>query len=247
MSAHASGPVQSGFELVERVAGSVALQRISFDRDETDSYRLSLEPLGEQAHPLPSKADILPLLPAGSRWVDAVGWRSFVALPFVAAQAPDALLIGAEGVVPHLTRGAFPIARAFLIPRKAAAAVLQELAARIHGGPGLEETSALTYGVIASTARTPSEHHPYEAWMLRQAAACYRSASAFLLRTLLLSEDQVPGASTTGVSWLRHLAGDRPALGRSQYLVATVPSLRERFSLSARIKLKLHEYVGPSP
>ena len=86
--------IGEGLALVEALA-SFGSHRISFDRDTSDSYTLTLERLGateeagvgvgigRAAGQDVRKDQLLPLLPRGSRWHAALGWRSFVVLPFV--------------------------------------------------------------------------------------------------------------------------------------------------------------------
>lgn len=104
--------VERGFDALDSILGPHASHRVELRRDATDSFAVSistLDPLGD----LLSKEDVLPLLPVGSTWQTAIGWRSFYGVPF-RRQTKLHLALGAEGILRHATRGAYPIAKVFL-------------------------------------------------------------------------------------------------------------------------------------
>jgi hypothetical protein len=236
--------------LVEAVAPPLASHRIAFDRDATDSFVLALERLAlpdGAREPIGTnvvgkdvgKDDLLPLLPRGSSWNPAVGWRSFVVIPF---ELPGvcAAAVGVEGVVPHASRGAFPVMRAFLMPAENVPVALSRLAAGLPGtGRGAEWLERRCF-IQISDARTPAEHQQHEGPMLRAAAEAWGFGEKKLLRTLLLSDDQAPWPRR----WrdkLRELAEDA---NPPSYLVATVPAIRAQFSRSTRLTLLRKEILG---
>ena len=185
------------------------------------------------------KDDLLPLLPRGSRWNPAVGWRSFVVLPF---EVPGicAAAVGVEGVVPHASRGAFPVMRALLVRAENVSSVLSQLAAQLPGTGRLAESLDRRCFVKISSARSPSEHQQHEGPMLRAAAEAWKFGERKLLRTLLLSDDQTPWPKR----WrdkLRELAADAD---NPSYLVATVPAIRAQFSRATRLTLFRKELLG---
>jgi hypothetical protein len=230
--------VAEALALIETIA-PLASHELSFDRDATDSFALKLERLREGAGAGAGKArrdvpkdDLLPLLPQGSRWNPAVGWRSFVVLPF---ERPGicAAAVGVEAVVPHASRGAFPIMRAFLMPAENISPALCRLAS---GLPSPDRSPELLdrRGVIRiSNARSPGEHEQHEGLMLRAAAESWRFGEPRLLRTLMLSDDQAP--------WPRHWSETLREMthdtSRPPYLIATVPAIRAQFSRSTRLTL----------
>jgi hypothetical protein len=229
--------------LVEAIA-PLASHRISFDRDETDSFALTLErlslPKGSAAiEPELQKDDLLPLLPRGSQWNPAVGWRSFVVLPF---DVPGvcAAAVGVEGIVPHASRGAFPMMRAFLISAEKISVGLSQLAALLPDAGRISELLYRRCFIKTSDARSPREHQQWEGAMLRAAAEAWRAAEPRLLRTLLLSEDQAP--------WPRHWTDQLRELALDadgpSYLVATVPAIRDQFSRSTRFTLWRKDLLG---
>jgi hypothetical protein len=237
--------VAEALALVEAVA-PLASHRISFDRDETDSFALTLERLrlpdasaAMKAEPELKKDALLPLLPRGSQWNPAVGWRSFVVLPFV-VPGVCAAAVGVEGIVPHASRGAFPVMRAFLISAEKISVALAELAASLPDAGRISESLHRRRFIKTSEARSPREHQQWEGAMLRAAAEAWRSGEAKLLRTLMLSEDQAPW-SRQWTDTLRELTLD--ADGPS-YLVATVPVIRAQFSPSTRFTLWRKELLG---
>jgi hypothetical protein len=221
----------------------LASHSISFDRDQTDSFALTLQrltrPDGADSLKDVRKDDLLPLLPRGSHWNPAVGWRSFVVLPF---DIPGicAAAVGVEGVVPHASRGAFPIMRAFLMPAKSIPVALSQLAATLPATGGISELLDRRCFIKISDARSPSEHERYEGPMLRAAAEAWRFGEQKLLRTLMLSDDQAPWPRRW-TDKLREMALDS---NHSSYLVATVPAIRAQFSRSTRLTLLRKEILG---
>lgn len=230
--------VHSALDLVEKIASSCApLQRIDYLRDDTDSYVVKLDP-SDTTGRLPTKLDLFQyqLLPSGSQWV--VGWRSFVALPFATREIHDGVVVGAEGCLPHPTRGAFPVFRGFYLRESQVSNVLEQIASEVaHGG----REKRGTYGVINSSSATPDEHVPLEALMLRHAAAYYRHNESIVLRTALIAENELPtGMPSTFLGRSLNWFKDAPTL----YLVASVPAIRARFSAKADTWLKAHEHMG---
>lgn len=236
--------IGDGLALVETLA-PFGSHRISFDRDTSDSFTLTLQRLaageaaGQDVRQDVQKDQLLPLLPRGSRWHPALGWRSFVVLPF---EVPGvcAAAVGMEGVVPHSSRGAFPIMRAFLMQADRVSPALLRLAAGLPAVLGVAGLLDRRGVVIPSDALSAVDHQRYEAPMLLAAAEAWRSGEAKLLRTVLLSDDQAPWPRRWTEA-LREAAMDE---GGRSYLVATVPPIRAQFSRSTRLTLWKKAVLG---
>lgn len=228
--------VGDGLALVESIA-SFGSHRVSFDRDSSDSFAVTVDRLTSDPGGEVRKDDLLPLLPRGSRWNAAVGWRSFVVQPFELPGICGAA-VGVEAVVPHPSRGAFPIMRAFLMRAESVSPALFQLAGALSAAVlsvGALEQRELVW---SSAARSPQEHQHYEALMLAAVAEAWRRSEPRLLRTIVLSDDQAP--------WVRWWPDKARALttdgGRPPYLVATVPPIRTHFSRSTKLALLWTEF-----
>ncbi len=202
-----------------------AYQHLRFDRDESDSYRIQLETGAASGRAL-TRAQVMPALPVGSRWTDAVGWESYVVFPSNELESPDVAIVGIEYVVPHATRNAYPVFAGALVAMDAVPGILRSIAKRLvpEGAESPSSPVEATYGVVTSKSRSPAEHLPCAAWLLQAAATSFEADDPLLVRTLVLTEDEVPKA--------RHL------LSRS-LLLGTAPPIRSRFSASARAVLSL--------
>lgn len=231
-------PIELGFEAFAHLIAPDASYIVEFDRDASDSYSIGIEtqrppPRGRDL----GKNDVLPLLPLGSRWEPALGWRSFFARPF-AWSGQTWWALGIQGVVRHETRGAYPVSKVALFPPQQFPHLgLEELASRLFSGrfpPG-----PVTYGVLRASSETPAAHARVEAWMLGRAVAAHHARRPLIFRTLVLSEDEVPRlpmlnglVRALGMDELLEMVGASP-----QILVATVPSIRKTFSSGARSSL----------
>ena len=208
--------------LVGRFLKPEAYAVIHVGRNTEDEFSLDLEPGARTRRLALSASDALPLLPAGSRWTDALGWYSYVGIPF-GAVARRWLAVGVEVVRAHPSRGAYPTLEVCLFPfGEPPVAGLIAMSKAID--PDQSEGTAsepLEFwrnpGFIQGTARTPVEHRRVEAMVLRYAARWYEQERALLFRSLVLSEDELPWRTPTG----RH---------HPKYLMATVPAVSEGFS-----------------
>jgi hypothetical protein len=225
--------VTNGFDLIETYLSRNAAYQIHFDRNETDSYGVDVRPSNSGRSTLITKEQVLPLLPAGSRWDAARGWRSFFGLPF-STPAESWMVLGSEGVVAHRTRGSYPIFRGLLfpsqeVPEKELFEMTNEIARSTEG----EIQPKRTYGVIAASSQSQEEHKYVEAWIIRRAVASYRAGVRLLFRTLVLSENEIPSRTI--------------AIDYSDFLIATLPALHDCFSWRTNTWLKLHERLNDTP
>ena len=220
-----SNTVTEGLDLIEQFLSHNAAYRLHFDRDETDSYVINVRASEAGQDSLFSKEQVLPLLPVGSHWDAAQGWRSFFGLPF-SAHGESWVVLGVEGVVVHKTRGSYPVLHGLFFPsRMVPESELLEMANKIAPSTESNTEPKKTYGVIAASSQSQEEHKHVEAWVIRRAVASYRAGVRLLFRTLVLSEDQIP--SQTG------------EIDYSDFLIATVPAIRERFSWTTSAWLNL--------
>lgn len=209
-------------------AATGATQYILFDRDETDSFRIKTEAVDPAVEQF-TRAQLMRVLPVGSRWSDAVGWESYLVFPPTLLTPPGLAVIGLEYVVPHETRGAYPIFGGAALPVDRVSAALARLATTLDG-QGNAYVSA-TYGVVRSDAQDALGYRGRAAWMLRSAAASFANGRPIHVRTLLLTQDEAPGPSALF---------DR---GRN-LLFGTVPALCARFSWTTNQLLTAIERKG---
>ena len=220
-----SDAIQEGLDLVRRSLSAAAFHRVVFSRDETDSYQLLID-ANKGVSPALSRNEISGLLPSGSKWLPACGWRSFFGAPF-GIRGQEWLMIGVEAVVPHSGRGAYPVLHGYCFPfQQFPEGALLEIAQTV-AGRAADCLGAETYGVIESNSREPQDHVGIEGWIIRQAVQAYRARKRLLFRTVILSEGEVPSSHRFRSS-----------------LVATVPSIRRTLSLSARTKLFLSRRIS---
>jgi hypothetical protein len=231
--------IGEGLALIETLA-PLASHRLSFDRDAGDSFAVTIDRLQPVAADVRND-DLLPLLPRGSRWNAAVGWRSFVVLPFESPGLHGAV-VGVEAVVPHATRGAFPVMHGFIIRAEDVAPALGRLAAGLSSsGAGLAVGLPEQKWVIwTSDAQSPAEHQRHESWMIAATADAWRRGEPRLLRTVVLSDDQAPWSR----SWADRLREAASGGARRPYLVATVPPIRAQFLRSTRLALLWRELLA---
>lgn len=180
--------------LAESVADS-ATQHILFDRDEDDSFQIRLEAIRTD-HMQLTREQIAPALPAGSRWADAVGWESYVvySVPRLGSQSSghsnaDLAIVGLEYVLPHPTRTAYPVFAGAVLQARLVATVLRAIAVGLDAD---QRKTAPERVVFKSEARSPDEHRVWAAALLRGSAERYAAGRRPLVRTAVLSEDEVP-------------------------------------------------------
>lgn len=233
-------------ELVEAYLESGAIGRIALNRDPMEGYKISVDWNEEKDCPGPSATDALALLPSGSAWIEALGWHSFIGIPFVWRDRA-LLAVGLEEVIPIPDRGAALQLVLYVHPlSRAPSEGLRQIASGLISPPlrefshydprrlpriAQEAATALCFlsssvvpHPIAAASRTPDEHREIEAKILRRAAATYDRGFPLMFRTLILSESEFPAR-------IRMRAKQRGQLRAihvhfSDWLVATAPMLR---------------------
>jgi len=215
--------VREGLNLLDQFFGGSAKGQVDFFRDKGDSFSIRILPLcdGDEWHL--SEKEALSLIPEGSNWEVAEGWRSFFGHSL---QTRSGLLfvIGAEGILPHKDRGAYPVMRAYTFAAsKIPVTKMEALANKLS--PGCSACGSWR-GIIKTSSNTPAEHQEVEGTIIRLAAAFYRSRQQprLLFRTLILCASRLPRLRSS--------------------LVATVPSIERTFSRADRLRTWLRQRVG---
>jgi hypothetical protein len=218
---------------LDRVAGPGAPFVAEMDRH-AGAYHFQVRRHSESSLPLPARDELLPVVPAGSRWSPAAGWSSFFGWPLEASGrhfwAVGAEEVHAEGSV------AFPLLRVYLHVAPPAA-ILEALAATLdeidrgHPAPGLPGIV-----VVPMTGATPAACAVEQAALLRQASAACARGGRPLYRTALLTEGEV--LPLLGVPFRPPRGVDRCLLGAPEVLTRT-------FSARARAALYLRAFWSP--
>jgi hypothetical protein len=193
-------------KVLDALAGG-AEWSVEFDRDADDNYFIRVARTGGHGGDLHDE-DVLPLIPKGSQWSPAQGWRSFFGR-FLKISGQCWLALGGQSVVAHAFRGAFPRMRVHLFrfekPRTGTVYdinrereyldALVKAVAVIDAGetppwckpyePGVTTT------VIESRATQPQQHTPYEAHILREAKRAYQQDDPLQFRTLILCDAEI--------------------------------------------------------
>ena len=226
-----SGPNLPVLQRVDEWFADGAVSLIKLDRDESDTFNLTIQNLTDSEETIPTRAVAFELLPPGSKWAQVVGWHSYIGIPFP-PKNPHWIALGGETVVEHPTRGAFPVFRAYThqFPLSVKRIeLLRKLADSLYSLSD-EELQAVNgaNGLIRSTSQSPQEHQWIESWIIRYAANLYREQRTlpFLFRTLVLSESQL-----TGEKYPHPRITNNPTC-----MMATVPVIEKTFS---RININL--------
>ena len=215
--------VRDGKSLLDEIFRPNAAIEIAFSRDEKDDFCIDAQLL-PNADALPIDGGLMSLIPSGSRWDAARGWRAFFGRA-ISLSTGDYFMVGMEGVVGHPSRGAYPVMKAFgFTPAKPPIDQLVLLEQRLHR---TEDTCEVgEYGVLRTGSRSPEEHVGVEAKVIRRAIEAYRSGNRFVFRTLIICESQVP-------------RGPRGSL------MATVPSITSAFRKRVKVKLAFCRQISP--
>ncbi len=210
---------------VERCLAAGAAYLVTLKRDERDDYALNLTAL-EAAPTVPLRREqVLEIIPSGSSWSHLLGWHSYFGLP-IPADNPRWVLVGVETVLPHPTRGAFPVLHAYAFAQPVGPllpAHLERLAATINPDNRGVRRLRVHHGLIRALSRTAEEHRSIESWIIREASDMYRKGHPCHFRTLALVDSQLQFLAT------------KPLLVLKPYhLVATVAAIEESFSAQTR-------------
>lgn len=203
------------------------------DRDASDSFALTIVAL-EDVEPV-AKDSVLELVPPGSRWIQALGWHSYFGLPLTIGRETW-WAIGAECIVKHETRGAYPRLRVFLHRQHESAEQAILAVARLLSPEA--DYKQVTYVIMKRvvmrfTAAKPVDMDRCESDLLVRVAHAYRNRERVMFRTVLLCEQEAKPLL---------LRGQVP-MGVDKFLAGCVEPLVATFSRSTRIALKLREVV----
>src|SRR2546423_1663415 len=100
---------------LQKTLNTGASVTVDVRRDRKDNFDIVIRSRTNQATPLLTSDDVLPLLPAGSRWSGAVDSYSYFGIPFHNENGVW-LAIGLIRVLRHSTRGAYPRMTALVFP-----------------------------------------------------------------------------------------------------------------------------------
>jgi len=234
----------SVIQSVDKWFGDGAVSVIKLDRDASDTFNLSVQNLSnsdQDSEVIPTRATAFELLPAGSKWAQAVGWHSYIGIPFP-PQNPQWIALGAETVVEHQTRGAYPLFRAYthqfplssnLIER------LDKLAVSLYQLSEKEQKSVKHFnGLIRATSHSPQEHLWIESWIIRYAARSYSQQRTlpFLFRTLVLSETELKNKKYPHPKILDEFLNGPP-----DCMMATIDKIESTFSRTLVELIQVHK------
>jgi hypothetical protein len=221
------------FDSVLDAFGTDAIAEILFARDVKDDFSIEVNVLQSSLGATLGKTDVFSLLPKGSRWIQAVGWRSYFGLPLT-TRASQCLCLGGQWVVPHPSRGAVPqfrgyvypldkpkeqtimsIRASFCPPQRALERALQAMAVDLDSVPAIS-----TPGILDAHSTSPRDHYSIEARILRTAAERYGRGERFSFRTVVQSEGDLEEVRQRS-GWL--------GKGDGTFLMATVPAIKRSF------------------
>ena len=164
---------------------------LSFIRNEQDSFEINFEELSPP--PLRdglSRKDARVVVPTGSEWSNAVGWRSFFGIPLKKGNQ-DWYAVGVEYIKNHSERGAYPVVHAYFFhsTQKAKAAV-SALLEYVSDGP-FKSSYFEERGVIRIPAKSVDDYDWCEKWILKQTEYAYSLEKSLFFRTAMLHEDHL--------------------------------------------------------
>lgn len=212
----------SSLDLAEAL-GTGAAAVVHFGRDETDAFDIHIDVRDAGLAGLTNR-DLLPLLPAGTRWRHLVGWSSVLGLP-VRLMGRPWLVLGVEWVEAHPTRGAYPKLVVSFHTRASAAAVASEVARALD--PSLPATLGWTHGTRKLGELESGNLPRVHAQFLLRAANAWSQDEPLLVRSVLLSEEELP--PLLPLSPFEH----------TEWLIGFSRHTAARFSLVAQARLKL--------
>jgi hypothetical protein len=233
-----------------------ATYRFIFDRNENDDYIMEIETVGNSYGHSLTKSDTTLLIPPGSRHIQGLGWRSIFGIPIYKKDTVW-LAIGAEVIVPHPKRGAFPRARAYIFQaqyEQARDAISNNLYSFINNClSNVEfEGQALgirTRGIInGGEPLEPKNHFSIEKSIINVAAQDYiqnhfsgYSSSIqrpfLVFRTLLLTEDHYH-KTIMMENPVNKFMNFVPIVRDNNFLLSFIESVLSNFSPKAQTEIK---------
>jgi len=226
-------PQVPSLETLDRLAAPGALFVAEVDRPADEFHFQVRRAGGDRA--VPTRDDLLGLVPPGSRWTDALGWSAYFGWPLEAG-GWNFWALGAEEVHRRSSGpGAYPAVRVYLHGAPPVAAI-EALAADLDGGAGRPDPPPPGVTVVPMSGATTAACRADQAAILRQAAAACAAGGTPLFRTAVLTEDEafplagLPARLPRGV--------DRALLGVPEALART-------YSPKARALLYLRAFWRP--
>jgi hypothetical protein len=208
-------------------------------RDETDSYALSLDPLGVQCPAALEVGDLHNLLPTGTSFRRMLGARSWFG-SVVQVRGAEYVAVGVQDIVKHETRGAFPESAVYLYLGLEAAA--QGLLAAAEHMPKPAADFKGRYGILSLTNERPDDRLVVEPATIRCAAHYWNGGSRFLFRTLLIDQSTLrlpghPGPPRIGA----RVSGAR--FEHDRWLIGVTPAVRADCDMLTKAWMRGHQFV----
>jgi hypothetical protein len=164
------------------------------DRDAQDRYRVQVIPLvNNPPFDLDETYASLELIPSGSTWSPMLGWHSYYGFPHQIGHA-SCIIIGVQSVLPHSTRGAYLVYRAYVYQISKiqnVAANLESLSKSLLTDNFPQETIEFDEGFVRTKSQTVEEHHIIEYHLIKVAADYYRKKKLLVFRTLVMSASEL--------------------------------------------------------
>lgn len=216
-------PINGAIRVIRDSLESRCSFSITLDRDDADDFRPEGAP-GQTELAL-SLSEILSLLPNGSYWSYALGWRSFFIVQYPPSEPHQWTIIGFDGVVPHPTRSAYPVYYGCAFPfGRLPGSYIKDLATNLRLQSNIRLGDSYYYpsfGLIESSSRDQGEHTEFEIQMLYRAAEIIKHYPDMQLRTLVYSDQQVLALNANSTA-----------------LIGVNEFFKERLSFRSRLKLR---------
>lgn len=218
--------VETARLMASECLGPMAAASLSLDRDESDSFDLTTRVRDTRVMAEAECQTILePLLPVGSSWRHICGWRSIFGSE-IRSQGTRRYCVGYEGILPHPSRGAYPVADLYLFAsEKDAEKPLASLADRLAAAAPSPDAApdAIVAGFLETTARRPYEHVRNEVAILRRAASAIADRGTATFATIALVPQRLPRLGQRLPSFRHRGSASEMAIGISREIIKRFP------------------------
>jgi hypothetical protein len=201
-----------------------------FDRNEKDSFELSIENNGGFLSSL-SKPDLSPFLPRGSSWKTAVGWRSICLYPLRIESHPF-ICITVHGAVIHSTRGAYPKMRGVITTNDSQGHTFLK-----HFSESLCPDGSVSmpeYGIIQGGLNN-EEQARMERGMIEHGRRQLLLGKSPIIKTALLSDSEL--SIVSGIRKSGNI-GERLQIAWNSFLFGNIKSISDGFPMIAKARLR---------
>lgn len=216
---------------------NTASQVLYFNRDKDDSFEFGLKILREKGELPLKKNELSFLLPSGSKWQSLIGWRSIFCIPLTKGNVKFYVL-GVEEVLPHETRGAYPILHAYIFQEiKELYVALRDIRAILFDKSVPENLVCEYNGVLSVRSKKPVNYKKHELWIMKCAEKKYMMGEPILFRTLILNELHLEQIKS--LSFFNLILGDsnKITIENNRYLLGSSKDIESRFSYKGKIML----------